>query len=105
MRLLAILAVNDPAINRRGIKRMLWRATQMKTIIYEIAKMLSSMVKDVILDSPDAQYDSSGDLVKGYRIIVSAAKAAIKGEDVYICPVCKSELIERKCPKGHVIIW
>ena len=77
----------------------------MKTIIYKIARMFNNMVKDDILDSSDVQVDSSGNIVKGYRFVVSAARAAYKGENVYICPVCKSELVDRKCPKGHELIW
>lgn len=36
-----------------------------------------------------------------YKIVEAAIKAVVRNEDVYICSVCGSELIDRKCLNGH----
>ena len=38
-----------------------------------------------------------------YKIVEAAIKAVVRNEDVYICPVCGSELIDKKCLNGHEI--
>ena len=64
--------------------------------------------RDIIQVNVDAYgntTDAPSSITKCYRIMKAAFKAAIRREDVFICPICKSELIDKKCPKGHEIVW
>ena len=70
-----------------------------------MAKTLNTFIERLKTMVDKAEADASGNIKMAYKITEAALKAAIRHEDVYICPVCGSELINKKCPKGHKIVW
>lgn len=45
----------------------------------------------------------SDSIVQSSRVIGSAVTSVINWEDIEICPICKTKLVDGKCPKGHPI--
>lgn len=45
----------------------------------------------------------SDSIVQSGRVIGSAVTSVINWKDVEICPICKTQLKNGNCPKGHPI--